>query len=146
MGNSNDMGTEMKMIKQEIGRYQAQVDDFRAEIEDMEADVMNWEDEISELEGELRDLEEQAAVAVDVIAVNIYFDELVKGLESYNYAIERDPWIIYERWGMEDVEFCVLMFGSGAVYSGKDFCPISDTLMTLVPRVSALIEEAMERE
>lgn len=123
---SNDMAK----IKAEMARHREQIDNHNGEIEDMQGEVMTLEEQIEELESELKDMEKQALEMGEVFET--YFDVLVTGLNSgFDYAIERDPWIMEKRWGIEDTSFCCVIHATKAVYKCSDHVPDKDSVMTL---------------
>lgn len=126
---ANELSKSFTRIRQEMNRVQDSMDNHLATIDELSGEVTFWEDEIEELQSELEDLEQQALESLTPLEV--YFDELVMGLCSYQYGIERDPWMIKERWGIEDTGFVVIT-ESGNAYKCPDFCPTKDSKMTLI--------------
>jgi len=127
---TNDISKEALRIKATITRQREQIDEHKAEIDEREGEVAILEDELSSLDAELETLEQEALNGDE--PMEIHFDDLVENLcHFYDYVIERDPWVMKERWDIRDAQFCCLMCERNTVYSSTDFYPTKDSLMTL---------------
>ncbi len=121
---------EFAKIKADIDRHREQMHSYKEEMEEMEGEVMTLEEQIGELESELEGMEKEALE--NGAAFETYFDVLVSGLNSgLDYAIERDPWTMKERWGIAEASFCCVVFARNSDYTCPDQVPTSDSVMTL---------------